>query len=619
VQFEIELHSKTAGSDLAGCKIRRPFFVVLRVTPTSWPVFAARLGAALRSPAIRRLAVPLIGAVAIAVLPALPLASYSHVHLASIPAASPPWLTEFNAWRASTGTSTLIEDSTMDAGDVLHATYMVQTGQITHGESTAYPQYTAAGDIAGQNSNIFVSSSTATSDTQAIDWWMGAPFHAMAMMDPRLTTTGFGSYRNSAYTWQMGAAVNAGQGMTGSGSYPVYFPGNNSTEPLKAYSGNETPNPQQACPGYTGLPLFIEVGANVNTAAGPVHTLVANGTSLANCVIDSTNATFASYLKWRGGVIIFPQQPLQNGVTYNVALTVNAVPYTWSFTVGSTISTGPPPVMPFKGLYTLDGWGGIHGTDSPPVTASAYWPGWSIARSAKALPGANSPQSGAVLDGYGGLHPYGVPISISTSAYWGGWDIARDFAFLPDGTGGFVLDGYGGLHPFRVNGSAAPLSAQGFAYWGGWDIARKVVIFSDGTGGYVMDGFGGLHPFGINGPAPASATNVATTGYWPGWSIARDVVLVPGDANHAGYVMDGYGGAHPFHPTGDGSTMPASVTTAYWGGWDIARSIWLLPGSATAGYTLDGWGGLHPFGGAPAITSSFYWPGRDIAKNIFGA
>ena len=135
---------------------------------------------------------------------------------------------------------------------------------------------------------------------------MGAPFHAMAMMDPRLTTTGFGSYRDSAYTWQMGAAVNVGQGMSAAGTYPVYFPGNLSTEPLTAYSGNEYPNPQLACPGYTGLPLFVEVGANVNTTAGAVHTLTANGASLNNCVIDSTNATYASYLKWRGGVIVFP-------------------------------------------------------------------------------------------------------------------------------------------------------------------------------------------------------------------------------------------------------------------------------------------------------------------------
>ncbi|MHB8589552.1 MAG: CAP domain-containing protein [Candidatus Dormibacteraceae bacterium] len=587
-------------------------------------VFVARSGIALRSRRLRCLPVLMLAAFALALLPTLPGAAASPVHVATTLASSSSWLARFNAWRANAGVSALSENTTYSAGDYNHALYMVQTGQVTHSESTAYSQYTLAGDIAAQNSNIYVSSSTATTDSQAIDWWMGAPFHAMAMMDPRLATTGFGSYRNSAYTWQMGAAVNTGQGMTAAGTYPVYFPGNLSTEPLTSYSGNEFPDPQLACPGYTGLPLFIEVGGNVDTTAGPVHTLIANGTSLTNCVIDSTNATFAGYLKWRGGVIVFPQQPLQNGVTYTVALTVNSLPYTWSFTVGSTIGAappaGPPPVMPFKGLYTLDGYGGIYADNSPPVTVTAYWPGWSIVRTAEALPGASAPQSGFVLDGYGGLHPYGSPAPTETSGssghYWG-WNIARDFAFLPDGSGGFVLDGFGGLHPFRVNGNTAPLQAQGNSYWG-WDIARKVVIFSDGTGGYVLDGFGGLHPFGINGPPPASAASVAATSYWPGWDIARDVVLTPGNGNHSGYVLDGYGGLHPFHPTTDGSTMPGAIASSYWG-WDIARAVWLLPGSATAGYTLDGYGGVDPFGGAPPITGFAYWGGQDIAKTLFGA
>ena len=294
---------------------------------------------------------------------------------------------------------------------------------------------------------------------------------------------------------------------------------------------------------------------------------------------------------------------------------IGGVVSSWAYAV-TTVSTGATASHPFKGLYTMDAWGGVHTDNSPPLGGFSYWPGWRIVRAVHALPGPASPVSGAVLDGYGGLHSYGAPISISSSVYWSGWDIARDFAFLPDGSGGFVLDGWGGLHPFRVNGSTAPLVAQGFTYWYGWDIARKVVIFPDGTGGYVMDAWGGLHPFGINRPSPVSA--VATTGYWPNWSIARDIELVPGNGNHSGYVMDGWGGMHPFHPTTDGSTMPPSIKTAYWYGWDIARSLWFLPGSATAGYTLDGYGGIHPFGGAPAITGFTYWLGWDIAAFIWG-
>jgi hypothetical protein len=638
-------------------------------------------------------------------------------------AAGGVWLDRLNAWRASVNLPALAENTTWSQGDYSHSLYMVKNDQVTHYELSTLPYYTVAGDTAARNGNIEVNSTTSFSDDRAIDWWMAAPFHALGMMDPRLTTTGFGAYREVKSGWQAGFTLDTlrGNSFTG-GTYPVFFPGDRSSVPLRSYGGNEFPDPLQACPGYsapTGLPVFVEVGGNVATTVG-AHAFTANGTPLANCVIDSSSAAVGSSLKARGAVILIPQQPLQPGVTYAVTMTVNGVPYAWSFgvtsdnsivapiacpvtatiptvettteftfsfsascvvsqfdieafdvtlnqgwigigAVSASSSSGSIPVdgfpghtyqlrvrsrsasglvsgwttvttqisatatksHPFSGVYTLDGYGGVHGADSPPLGQTAYWAGWNIARIAKAWPGASAPQSGFVLDGWGGLHPYGAPGLAETSGgsshYWPGWDIARDFAFLPDGTGGVVLDGWGGLHAFRVNGNTSALAIQQTGYWPGWDIARKVVIFADGSGGYVMDGWGGLHPFGINGAPPVAESQLAATGYWPGWSIARDVVLTPLNGGHSGYVLDGWGGLHPFHATTDGSTMPASISSAYWPGWDIARGVWLLPGSASAGYTLDGWGGPHPFGGAPAIQVYTYWPGSDLAKGVWGA
>ena len=67
--------------------------------------------------------------------------------------------------------------------------------------------------------------------------------------------------------------------------------------------------------------------------------------------------------------------------------------------------------------------------------------------------------------------------------------IVRGIAVTEGGRGGFVLDGFGGLHPF---GNARLTGAT--AYWSGWDIARGAAV--DGHGhGTVIDGFGGLHSF----------------------------------------------------------------------------------------------------------------------------
>lgn len=264
-------------------------------------------------------------------------------------------------------------------------------------------------------------------------------------------------------------------------------------------------------------------------------------------------------------------------------------------------------------VYTMDGFGGFHPDDSSAITGEAYWAGFRIARAAHAWPAAGATQQGFTLDGYGGLHTYGpaTPAFSETNGssghYWNGFDIARDFAFLPNGTGGVVLDGDGGLHPFGINGNAAP-TVSGYSYFG-FDVAIKVVIFSDGTGGYTLDAYGGVHPFALNGNAqPAAPTGY---GYW-GWRAAADMVLVSG--THGGYQLDKYGGAHPF----GAGTAPAAITTSYFG-FDIARGIFLLPGSTSDGFTLDGYGGPHPFGNAPKMHTFPYWSGYDIATTIFGA
>ena len=334
-------------------------------------VFGA-LSSLWRSPAKRRFALPLIGTLAIGFLAGLPAAALP-VHVSSVPVASGGWLNRLNQWRASTGLPSLTENTLWSQGDYNHALYMVKNNLVTHYETPGVPYYTTAGDIAAQNGNIEVSSTTSATDEHAIEWWMAAPFHAMNMMDPRLAQTGFGSYRDSTTSpWQAGFTLDTIRGNSFSGGqYPVYFPGNGTTEPLTSYGGGEFPDPLSICSGYsapTGLPVFIQVGGNINTTVGPVHTFTGNGVPLNHCVFDSTATSVHSYLYTRGGVILVPQRPLQAGVKYVVALTVNGVPYTWSFKVGAFF--GVTGVSPTTGAalggttVTISGSGFSNGTTS---------------------------------------------------------------------------------------------------------------------------------------------------------------------------------------------------------------------------------------------------------------
>jgi hypothetical protein len=246
-------------------------------------------------------------------------------------------------------------------------------------------------------------------------------------------------------------------------------------------------------------------------------------------------------------------------------------------------------------LYTLSGFGDVTPDGSfPPVSTTASWPGWDIARGAATRPDG---AGGWVLDGWGGLHPFGSNVPpVTPSGFWRGWDIARGIALTPDGNGGWVLDGWGGLHSF---GDAADLTTS--TYWPGWDIARGIAVDAGGGGGWVLDGWGVLHPFG-----DARSLNVSSS--WHGWDIARGLIVTSAGG---GYVLDGWGGLHQF-----GDALPPSGGP-YWRGWDIARGVAACGSSSCSspgGWVLDGWGGVHEFGSAPAEPATSFSQGQDIAR-----
>jgi hypothetical protein len=175
---------------------------------------------------------------------------------------------------------------------------------------------------------------------------------------------------------------------------------------------------------------------------------------------------------------------------------------------------------------------------------------------------------------------------------------------------GISIEGDGAATVWQTNYTGTiPVLKQTPAF--GWDIVRGIAVLADQTGGYVLDGWGGLHPFAIDGNSlPAAVTG---NEYRAGQDWARGVALLPDGSG--GYVVDGNGDAHPFS-IGSGATPPALTGLPHWD-WDIARGIVLQLGG---GYVLDGWGGLHPFAregeSAPdPVTDAPYWLGWDIARS----
>ena len=260
----------------------------------------------------------------------------------------------------------------------------------------------------------------------------------------------------------------------------------------------------------------------------------------------------------------------------------------------SPFGAGPLPVplsAPLAGTVAVEGRPDgrsaylVSSTGALAVAGGARAPTPPRAGAARDLALLDEP-SGYVLDGYGGLAPFGGAPPARSGGYWPGQDVARRVALRPDGAG-YVLDAFGGLHPFGTEATPAPATPAGGPYWPGFAVARDVVLLpGDGRAGYVLDAFGGVHAFG---GAPSARTN----GYWPGQDVARRLVLAPGGAG--GYVLDRTGGLKRFAV--GGAPMPPRLQGGpSWAGQDRARDVVLT--GPTTGYVVDDRGGVYGVGGA---------------------
>ncbi len=258
------------------------------------------------------------------------------------------WLARLNAYRALGGLPPVTANPDWSVGCERHARYMVKNDVITHAEDPNNPWYTPEGDACGRHANVMVSSSATASDAYAIDVWMQAPFHAVAMLDPRLIQVGYGAYREADGGWQMGAALDVLRGLGTSAiglAYPIRWPGDGSVIGLRAFQVGEYPDPLAHC-GYTapaGLPILLLLGSGSLTPAVTDHQVWRDETPVAHCVFDETTYTHPTdpnqeqlgrrILDSRDAVVILPKDPLAPDARYTVSLTVNGQTYTWSFSV----------------------------------------------------------------------------------------------------------------------------------------------------------------------------------------------------------------------------------------------------------------------------------------------
>jgi uncharacterized protein YkwD len=259
-------------------------------------------------------------------------------------------LTYVNYYRSLAGLPPVNENTQWSTGAYNHARYMVKNDFIGHSEDPSNPWYTPEGHTAAQNGNVMISSSTSTTDQQAIDLWMEGVFHSIAVIDPRLQSIGYGSYREAIGNYQMGAVLDvlSGRGsIPDTVSFPVMWPASGAIMPAQTASSRmrEAPQPLTSCPGYdppVGLNLILQVDPAAGEASATTSSFIHNGQQLEHCVFDSTSYSNSNQtmqmigrtiLSMRNAIVLIPRAPLVPGETYTASLTANGTVYEWSFSI----------------------------------------------------------------------------------------------------------------------------------------------------------------------------------------------------------------------------------------------------------------------------------------------
>ncbi len=274
----------------------------------------------------------------------------------AVPMPPPPgdWLGYVNYHREIASLPPLAENPEWSAGAWLHARYIVKNDVLKHSENPANPWYTPEGAAAAEASNLFGSFNPEETIEWTIDGWMQAPFHALGILDPALTQTGYGLYSEADGGLASGAALDVIRGLASSPptvDYPILWPGDNTSITLTEHWG-EYPDPLASCPGFqapAGLPILLQAGPGGLAPAVTASDLQAGGLSLEHCVFSETTYTHPDpvqkslgrgILASRDGIVLIPRQPLTPGVRYTVSLTVDGLNHSWSFEVAAGAETG---------------------------------------------------------------------------------------------------------------------------------------------------------------------------------------------------------------------------------------------------------------------------------------
>ena len=194
----------------------------------------------------------------------------------------------------------------------------------------------------------------------------------VAVLDPELTVSGFGEYREAGSGWAYGATLEVGRGrkkLPDGFRFPVRYPEEGETLPNLSFGGNEFPDPLTSCPGYkapTGAPIVLMIGAGDRKPAVSFSALVdGEGSQYPHCLLDETRyvnpnsgtqSTGRVVLDSRDAIVLLPRSPLKAGLQYRVTIVEGGTTHSWSFrTAGGLLAQSAWRRLERAGLALMGG------------------------------------------------------------------------------------------------------------------------------------------------------------------------------------------------------------------------------------------------------------------------
>lgn len=235
---------------------------------------------------------------------------------ASLPAPADA-VARLNAWRAAVGVAPVVHDELLSRGCKKHAKYFgLNPTHRWHSETPSAAGYTEAGDRAARSSVLAFAQLGADA---GIAEWEPAPYHRMALLEPRLASTGFWS--EFGVSCMQVAALDDARRTPALAAYT--YPVAGQRDVATTFWCFENPNPCDALPrNEKDAPTGTNISIQFNGPWRRIRSVVVDVASLAPVggpPVDMTVQSREAVL--RGGILLIAHRPLAAGTTYVASVT----------------------------------------------------------------------------------------------------------------------------------------------------------------------------------------------------------------------------------------------------------------------------------------------------------